>query len=255
MNCRNQFFIFRIMKNYVKSLLSGTRYVILIITIYIPTFCLQAQTKLPALGTSKVVGIVNNVRIETKVQSPSLQATPLQIVCLFEYTEGDITNPPALPKASNGIYHVDEALHGLITDLRKTGKFKGQRYETLLIDAPNGTIAAKKLLLVGLGNRNQFEPSIMETVGTIGMREALKLGVTGYSHASDLKDAGISSPTAEVAGLVVKGALDALYTQQYLQSKNASVFTPITQFTLLTGPGFFEESQKGIVPVLQAYAK
>ena len=67
------------------------------------------------------------------MQSPSAQETPLQIVCLFEYTEGDIFNsPPALPKELNGMVHVDEALHGLITELRKTNKFEGKFLETLL---------------------------------------------------------------------------------------------------------------------------
>lgn len=124
---------------------------------------LFAQGCLPKLNTSKIIGRVDGVNIEAKVQSPSGQQTPLQIVCLFEYTEGDIFNPPALPKELNGMVHVDEALYGLITALRKSGKFSGYRYETLLIDPPANTIPANKLLLVGLGNRNNFEPAVMET--------------------------------------------------------------------------------------------
>jgi len=55
---------------------------------------------LPTLGTYETVGKVDGLEIVAKVQSPSLQETPLQIVCLFEYTEGDIFNsPPALPKS------------------------------------------------------------------------------------------------------------------------------------------------------------
>jgi hypothetical protein len=212
-----------------------------------------AQVSLPKLGTSKVIGKVDGIKIEAKVQSPSGQQTPLQIVCLFEYTDGDIFNPPALPKDLNGMVHVDEAMHGLITAIRKDGKFSGYRYETLLIDPPTNTIPAKKLLLVGLGDRNDFKADIMETVGRIGMREALRMGVTSYSHASDLKDAGISSPTSAVAALVVKGALDAYRTQTYLKKKGAARFLPIAKFTLLTGPAFFEDSQKGVMPILQTF--
>ena len=213
----------------------------------------NAQVDLPKLGTSKTIGKVDGIEIEAKVQSPSGQETPLQIVCLFEYTEGDIFNPPALPKDLNGMVHVDEALHGLITELRKSGKFSGYRYETLLIDPPANTIPAKKLLLVGLGDRNDFEAAIMETVGRIGMREALRMGITSYSHASDLKDAGIASPTAEVAGLIVKGAMAAYRTQTYLKNNMAAKFLPIIKFTLLTGPAFFEESQKGVLPIIQTF--
>ena len=89
---------------------------------------LKAADSLPALGTVSQLGRVYGVEIETAVQSPSAQKTPLQVVCLFEYTEGDIFNsPPALPKALNGMVHVDEALNGLITDLRKASTTTSQK--------------------------------------------------------------------------------------------------------------------------------
>ncbi len=207
----------------------------------------------PAVGTKELLGKVDGLEIEAIVQSPSAQETPLQIVCLFEYTEGDIfTSPPALPKALNGMVHVDEALQGLITDLRKSKQFEGKSLETLLLVPPANTIPAKKLLLIGLGDRNAFKAENMRMVGLIGMREALRLGVASYSHASDLKDAGISSPTAEVAGLVVKGALEAFRTQINLKNKKASEPLSVTRVTLLTGPAYFEDSKTGIKGVLAA---
>lgn len=214
---------------------------------------LDATTTLPSLGEVAKLGSVGGVEIETAVQSPASQETPLQIVCLFEYTEGDIYNsPPALSKELNGLVHVDEALKGLITDLRKTNRFEGKRLETLLILPPSGSIAAKRLLLIGLGNRNDFKADIMRLVGVVGMREALRLGVESYSHASDLKDAGIDSPTGEVAGNVIKGALQAFQTQSYLKERQASDPLTVTKITLLAGPAYFEDSQKAIEKVIKA---
>lgn len=211
------------------------------------------SSSLPSLGTKKTVGQIDGLEIDVLVQSPSMQETPLQIVCLFEYTEGDIfTSPPALPKELNGMVHVDEALGGLITELRKTNKFKGDSLETLLLIPPTNTISAKKLLLIGLGNRHDFSPEKMRMIGTVGMREALRLGVTSYSHASDLKDAGISSPTAEVAGYVIQGALDAFRTQMYLNVQNASEALTVKKITLLSGPAYFEDSVAGIKKVIAA---
>lgn len=207
----------------------------------------SAAEILPALGTRATVGTVEGVEIEVLVQSPSAQETPLQIVCVFEYVEGDIFNsPPALPKELNGLLHVDEALHGLITELRKTGKFKGHALETLLVIPPPNTLPAKKLLIIGLGNRNDFKPELMRWVGATGMREALRMGVASYSHASDLKDAGLSSPTSEVAGLVIQGAIQAYRTQSYLKKQQPSVALSVTKITLLSGPAFFEDSIAGI---------
>lgn len=214
-------------------------------------FILEAQA-LPAVGTVGKLGSSDGVEIEIVVQSPSAQETPLQVVCLFEYVEGDIfTSPPALPKELNGMVHVDEALKGLITDLRKTGRFEGKLLETLLITPPKGSIPAKNLLLVGLGNRNDFKPEIMRLVGMTGMREALRLGVMNYAHASDLKDAGINSPTAEVATHVIQGALEAYRTQTYLKEKQASPTLTVTRVTLLSGPAYFEDSLNGVKNALK----
>ncbi len=214
---------------------------------------LQNSISLPSLGTQEIVGNLDGIAIEVLVQSPSVQQTPLQIVCLFEYTEGDIFNsPPALPKELNGLLHVDESLHGLITELRKTNKFESHALETLLIIPPKNTIPAKKLLLIGLGNRNDFKPEMMRMIGVTGMREALRLGVTSYSHASDLKDAGISSPTAAVAGYVIQGAIEAYRTQAFLKKQNASDALTVTKITLLSGPSYFEDSKSGIKKVIAA---
>jgi hypothetical protein len=212
--------------------------------------------KTTSVGMSELLGNVNGVAIEAKVQSPSNQTAPLQIVCVFEYTAGDIFNsPPALPRELNGMVHVDDALKGLITDLRGSGKFAGHAYETLLLTPPAGTISAQKLLLIGLGDRNKFTAALMTDIGRVGMREALRLGVSSYSHTSDLKDAGIDSPTGEVAQNVVRGALEAYETELYLRSKHASVTKPIAKLTLLTGPAFFTPSADAIKTYLASRGK
>jgi hypothetical protein len=93
----------------------------------------------------------------------------------------------------------------------------------------------------------------MYTVGAIGMREALRLGVSAYSHASDIKDAGIDSPTAEVAENVIKGAFDAYNTQLHLKEKKMSVFKPVLKLTLLSGPAFYAPSSEAVKHALTAY--
>ncbi|MEO3404722.1 M17 family peptidase N-terminal domain-containing protein [Mucilaginibacter sp. CAU 1740] len=206
----------------------------------------DAKPQLTAVGTTAVLGKADGITIEGKVQSPSGQATPLQIVCIFEYEEGDLTSPQALPAAANGLLHVDEALKGLITDLRKSGKFLGHRLETMLLTPPNGSMPAQKLLLVGLGNRKDFTPDVMTDIGRLGMREALRLGVSSYSHASDLKDGGVDSPTAIVAVNVVKGALEAYETEQYLAGKKLTAHKPLVKVTLLAGQAFFTPSGDAI---------
>jgi hypothetical protein len=82
----------------------------------------------------------------------------------------------------------------------------------------------------------------MRLVGAVGMREALRLGVSEYSHASDLKDAGVDSPTKNVAVATVSGALEALRTQRYLAGKGASPVPEVRTLTLLAGPSFIADT-------------
>jgi hypothetical protein len=200
-----------------------------------------------AVGTSKVWGTIDGIAIEGVVQGPSAQVSELQVACVFEYTEGDIFNsPPALPAAVNGMVHLDHDLKGLVTELRKSGKFLGRSNETILISPPKGTIGGKKLLLIGLGDRTKFDASIMTTVGSVAMSEALRLGVSNFSFASDLKDGGIDSPTALVASNVVKGAFGAYRTQLWLKDKKMAEFKPLNKIILLAGPAFFTVAGEGI---------
>ncbi|AYL99381.1 M17 family peptidase N-terminal domain-containing protein [Mucilaginibacter celer] len=216
----------------------------------------KATNNLPAIGTSAILGEIEGIKIEAKVQSPSAELTPLQIVCVFEYVEGDIyTSPPALPANLNGMVHVDQQMKGLITELRKTGKFKGHALETLLISPPKGTIPAEKLLIIGLGDRNHFTPDLMTDVGRVGMGEALRLGVRSYAHASDLKDGGLDSPTGLIVENVLKGAIDAYRTAQFLKAGNYSTFPPLEKMTILAGPAFYDASASAISEVLQTSKK
>ncbi|AZB32205.1 M17 family peptidase N-terminal domain-containing protein [Chryseobacterium bernardetii] len=206
----------------------------------------QAVAEKTAVGTSKTWGTVDGISVVGLVQGPSAAKADLQIACVFEYTEGDIFNPPALPKELNGMVHLDEALKGIITEVRKKGQFKGHALETLLINPPKGSLASGKLLLIGLGNRNSFDAELMKEVGSVAMREALKLQVHTVSFASDIKDAGIDSPTALVAENVVLGAFDAYRAQSYLKAQHLSDTMKLKKLILLAGPSFFTVAGGGI---------
>jgi Cytosol aminopeptidase family, N-terminal domain len=203
-----------------------------------------------AVGSEARAGEFDGLTVAVKVEGPSAQQTPLQVACVFEYVEGDLTNPPALPAAVNGMVHLDQSLHGLITELRKSGRFAGHALETLLIIPPKGTVAADRLLLIGLGNRNEFSPAVLQRVGAVGMREALRLGVTAYSHASDIKDAGVDSPVGPNAAAVVTGALEALATQRYLADRGAAPRPSVGSLTLLAGPTFFAATTAAVRELL-----
>ncbi|SEO56041.1 Cytosol aminopeptidase family, N-terminal domain [Mucilaginibacter gossypiicola] len=234
-------------KSHVNLLRLFIAIVVIILTSFTNSWAQTNASALPKSGTSAVLGQIDGINIATAVQSPSNQQTPLQVICVFEYTEGDIFNsPPALPRNLNGLVHIDDALKGILTELRKSGRFEGRALETILITSPAGSMPAEKLLIIGLGDRRAFNPELMTCVGRVEMREALRLGVSSYSHASDLKDAGIDSPTGAVAVNVIKGATNAYETELFLKGHSLSSAKPITQITLLAGPAFFQTTADAV---------
>ena len=245
------------MKNIKQLFIRYTLVAAFLTTAIVPVIAqTTAQVKTTPVGTSVIWGKVDGVAIEGLVQGPSAAVADLQVACVFEYTEGDIFNsPPALPAAVNGMVHLDEALKGIITEARKTGRFTGHAFETLLITPPKGMLSAKKLLLIGLGNRNTFTPDLMKTVGSVAMNEALRLGVSHYAFASDLKDAGIDSPTALVATNVVLGSFDAYRTQEWLKGKKMASYKPLVKITLLAGPAFYSVAGEGIKDAIKTLNK
>jgi len=206
----------------------------------------------PPEGTSKIWGYSDGVALIGLVEGPATAEVELQIACLFEYTEGDIFNsPPALPASLNGMVHLDEALNGKITEIRKTGRFKGEALTTLLIIPPKGSIKAKKILLIGLGDRNNFTPDLMTSVGEVSAREAFRLEVKDFAVASDLKDAGIDSPTALVAENIAKGIIEAIKTEKYLKENGLSHDKMPNKVYLLAGSNFFVTAGQGIQKAME----
>ncbi|RAJ06532.1 cytosol aminopeptidase family protein [Chitinophaga skermanii] len=206
---------------------------------------LTAQ-KVAKPGDRILWGTINGLRIEGVVESPASNSTTLQVACLFEYTPSDIYSPPALPEGENGMVHLDQSLHHFITHIRKSKQFLGHQNETLLLIPPPNTIPAKYLLLVGLGDREYFDAEKMYSVGITAVREACRLGLQEVSIASDVKDAGIDSPTEAVAKNIAVGSVMAYRTQQYLHHMGMSPKPSVKTITLLAGPQFFYTSGQGI---------
>src|SRR5215510_13047232 len=90
----------------------------------------------------------NKMKIKVRMEGPYTADVPLQIVCYFKYT------PEGARKMTGAPVELDRKLGGVIAALRERGEFVGDEGETLLLIPPKGSIKAKALLLVGLGDEN-----------------------------------------------------------------------------------------------------
>src|SRR5438552_12286911 len=132
----------------------------------------------------KALDAPNKVTIKVRMEGPYTADVPLQVVCYFKYT------PAGAKRMSGASVELDKRLGGVIASLRERGEFVGDELETLCITPPKDSIKAKALLLVGLGNEESLSLQVMERVGRVSLREAVRLGAKRVAFAPLIRDQG-----------------------------------------------------------------
>jgi leucyl aminopeptidase len=196
----------------------------------------------------------NGVTVKVRMEGPYTADVPLQVVCYFKYT------PEGAKKMTGAPVELDKKLGGAIASLRERGEFVGDEGETLLVIPPQGSIKAKALLLVGLGDEDVLSLQVMERVGRAALREAARLGVSRVAYAPLLRDQGNSKfGTGDVAAAVLRGVLLAYDTEKRLQKEGLAKAFTLEQWNVEAGMAFFEDTvvgvQKGIAEAKAAAGK
>ncbi len=104
---------------------------------------------------------------------------------------------------------VDQALGGMITRVLETGDFKGERNSTLLLYTV-GRIPAHRVLIVGLGKKEDLDIQVIREVSATAARKARELGVNNF--ATIVHGGGAGGINYENAALATaEGILLGLY--------------------------------------------
>ena len=187
------------------------------------------------------------VPIRILAQSPAETRTELQVICLFRSEPANTLH--------GSLAEANEKLRGLLERVRKPDLFRGELGETLLITLPKDSLAAKKLLVIGLGDSLSFSPQRMQLVGEILYAEAGRLGVAHPYFAPTILDGGVTGfPTGDVAEQVIRGFLRAAAIDRLLQDSNAGKHA-VTQLTFLAGPKNVSGTRQGIEKAIRAAAR
>jgi Cytosol aminopeptidase family, N-terminal domain len=154
------------------------------------------------LGTPPTFPTPSSPAAGVLVQSPGETDTDLQVITLFE-------SAPQKPLQGT-LAQLDERLRGLLTQLRESGEFKAQFKETRLISPREGTIDARRLLLVGLGDPQTFTLERLQTVAQILFDKSLENNVRHPDFAPTDLDTGITQFTPrEIAAAFTSGLFAA----------------------------------------------
>lgn len=183
----------------------------------------------------------HGLAIKVRMEGPYTADVPLQVVSYFKYTEDGAKRMAGAP------VELDKRLGGVINSLRARGDFPGASLETLLIKPKEGTIKAKSLLLIGVGDESQLSLDTMERVGETALRQAKELGATKVAFAPLLRDQGNSAfGVGAVETAVVRGMLLAYDTELRLQEEGLSKDYKLTDWSVEAGPAYFDETVSGV---------
>jgi Cytosol aminopeptidase family, N-terminal domain len=188
------------------------------------------------------------IPLRVLAQGPAEAVTDLQVICLCHSSPENTLH--------GSLIEIDEKLKGLLTRIRKPDLFRGDLGETLALTSPEGTLGARRLLLIGLGDSQTFLPSRMQLVGEIVYSEAGRLGVAHPFFAPTILDGGVSKfATGEVSKQVTLGFLRAGATANVLRAANASDSPVVASLTFLAGPKNVSSTREGIENAVSSAGK
>lgn len=107
---------------------------------------------------------------------------------------------------------VDQALDGAIRDLVDGKDLRGKTGEVAVL-YPRGAILARRVIVVGLGPRDEFDPDALRRGAAYGIQKARDLKARHVANALHLAgDRGAAIANEAAAQAVIEGSLLALYS-------------------------------------------
>jgi hypothetical protein len=188
------------------------------------------------------------VSVDVLAQSPAETSTELQAICLFRSSPANVLR--------GSLDEINGKLNGLLARLRATDLFRGDLGETLVIAPPAGTLAARRLLIIGLGDSESFTPQRMELVGEILYNEARRMGIAQPFFAPTILDGGVNRfTTGEVAEQVVGGLLRAAAIDKVLRDSHAAPGQQVMRVMFLAGAKNVSSTRAGIQRAMEQAAR
>jgi len=176
---------------------------------------------------------------------PAETDTELQVICLFRSSPVNTLH--------GALTETNEKLKGLLDRVRSPRLFRGELGETLLLTPPKNSLAARKLLIIGLGDSQTFSPRRLQLVGAILYTEASRLGVANPFFAPTVLDGGVSKfTTGEVSEQVIGGFLRAAETDKVANDWQG---WRIASLTYLAGQQHADETRDGIEKAISAASR
>jgi len=177
----------------------------------------------------QTLGSYRNVAVDVAGWDSTAATVDLSCACMFTHEAHGAT-------LSGGLAHLDQALGGTLTSMRQQGLFRAERGETLFLSAPPAGVAAKTLLVIGLGAPEDWSPSVMESAVRQAIGAAFFRPLRSIALAASMLDGGLTpAETAGASSAMLQGLTKALDAAAHLRAMNVVEPLPLNHWVFDVG--------------------
>jgi len=195
------------------------------------------------------IGIWRNIYIELATWNGAEASVDLSCACMFEREIGDGV-------LAGGMQHLDAALGGALTGLRRSEAFRGDHLETLLLDHLPSTVSPRALLVIGLGNPDTWTPRVSAMAASAAVRTAMQLRATSGAFAPSLLDAGFDGAAVSgAAQAMMQAVLDAIGAYAKVVESGLASAHRLRRWVFGVGTPHYERTAEQFHRVLSASAQ
>jgi hypothetical protein len=162
----------------------------------------------------QTIGSYRGVSVDVAGWDSTAATVDLSCACMFTHEAHGAT-------LGGGLAHLDQALEGTLTTMRKDGLFRAERGESLFLSAPPAGVAAKALLVIGLGAPEDWSPGVMASVVRQAVGAAFFRPLRSMALAASMLDGGLTpAETAGASSAMLRGLTEALDAAAHLRAMN-----------------------------------
>jgi len=184
------------------------------------------------MAADRIVGTWRDVSIEVAAWDAVKAPVDLAFACMF-------THELTADGPSGGLQHLDQALGGALQSLRSNGHFRAEPLETLVLNRPPASIAAKSVIVIGLGDPSAWTPNSSASAVAAAVRTATQSGAQSAAFAPSILDAGIPS-SGDIASVLLQAALDTIDAQYAIASSGFATPPALRSLAFGAGPARLE---------------
>lgn len=152
-------------------------------------------------------GTWRGVSLEIAAWDAARVEVDLSVACMF-------AQETANAGLNGGLLHLDQALSGSLTALRRSGEFKAGFMEAILVSKPPITVKAKAVLMIGLGKLSSWTAEASAYAIATAVRAAVYRSDQSMAFAPSLLDSGLSpDQTDGVAFNMVRAVIETIEMQ------------------------------------------